>query len=137
MDRGAEYLIERRLVCRRRDGKVMDESFLKIGFPRFYDYDVLRGLSFLAGWSRARRRTVPRDAVAGAMSALAARFPDGNIRVEKPGLVAEDSRNPGADGAWSRGAASSFPLLESVRRAGQVSGALTRRWAEVRSVLGG
>jgi len=135
LDRGAEYLIERRLVRRRRDGKVMDESFLKIGFPRFYDYDVLRGLSFLAGWSRARRANVPRDAVADAMSALATRFPDGNIRVEKPGLAAEDSLNPGAGGAWARGAASGFPLLESMRRAGQISEVLTRRWAEVRAVL--
>ncbi len=135
LDRGAEYLIARRLACRLRDGKVMSVSFLKIGFPRFYDYDVLRGLSFLADWSRARRRLVPRDAVAGSLSALEARFPDGAIRVEKPGLLQEDSLNPGASGAWSRGEASSFPLLESCRRVGSVSEALTRRWAAVRSVF--
>jgi hypothetical protein len=137
LDRGAQYLIERRLVCRRRDGRVMDESFLKMGFPRFYDYDVLRGLGFLADWSRARRRLVPRDAVAGLLSALQARFPDGAIRVEKTGLPAsEDSLNPGAAGTWSRGAASRFPLLESASRVGRVSEELTRRWADVRSVLG-
>ncbi|MDE2511973.1 MAG: hypothetical protein KGL74_12695, partial [Elusimicrobia bacterium] len=77
LDRGADYLIERRLVCRRSDGRVMNAEFLKVGFPRYYDYDVLRGLSFLAAWSRARRREVPREAVSGAMSALVARFPDG------------------------------------------------------------
>jgi hypothetical protein len=135
LDRGAEYLIERRLVCRRRDGRVMDESFLQIGFPRFYDYDVLRGLSFLAGWSRVRRRLVPRDAVAGIMSALAARFPDGRVRVEKPGLASERSLREGPDGSWSGGEATSFPLLESARRTGQASEVLTRRWAEVRAEL--
>lgn len=136
LDRGAEYLIERRLACRRGDGRVMNEDFLKIGFPRFYDYDVLRGLSFLAAWSRARRRAVPRDAVAGAMSALAARFPDGKIRVEKAGLAAEKSLILGPDGAWSGGAATTFPLLDSARRVGAESAVLTRRWAEVRAAFG-
>jgi hypothetical protein len=136
LDRGAEYLIARRLVCRRRDGRVMDESFLKIGFPRFYDYDVLRGLAFLAAWSRARRKAVPREAVAGHLSALNARFPDGRVRVEKAGLAEEGSLNPGQGGVWARGSASSFPLLDSARRVGDVSEVLTRRWAEVRSILG-
>jgi len=135
LDRGAEYLIERRLACRRRDGKVMDASFLKIGFPRFYDYDVLRGLSFLAAWSRARRKTVPRAATADSLSALAARFPDGRVRVEKAGLIGEDSVLRGADGAWSRGPATSFPLLDSARRVGEESAVLSRRWAEVRSIF--
>jgi hypothetical protein len=136
LDRGAEYLIDRRLACRRSDGRVMSEDFLKIGFPRFYDYDVLRGLSFLAAWSRARRTEVPKDAVAGALSALSARFPDGKIRVEKPGLAAEGSWNPGEGGAWGNGPASTFPLLDSARRAGAESAVLTRRWAEVRSAFG-
>lgn len=136
VDRGAEYLIERRLVCRRSDGRPMDPDFLKIGFPRFYDYDVLRGLSFLADWARIRRRIVPREAVAPSLSALAARFADGVIRVEKAGLAAEGSLNPGEGGAWARGSASSFPLLESARRVGAPCDALTRRWAEVRSALG-
>ncbi|MFI5344758.1 MAG: hypothetical protein ACHQ51_00135 [Elusimicrobiota bacterium] len=135
LDRGAEYLIERRLACRRRDGRVMNEAFLKVGFPRFYDYDVLRGLSFLAAWSRARRTTVPPDAVAGVLSALAARFPDGTIRVEKSGLAAEGSLNPGEGGVWARGTASAFPLLESARRAGSDSAVLTKRWAEVRAAF--
>jgi len=136
VDRGARYLIDRRVCCRKSDGRVMNEDFLKVCFPRFYDYDVLRGLSFLAAWSRARRRFVPRDAVTGAMSALAARFPDGQVRVERPGLADEDSLNPAAGGAWERGPASTFPLLESARRVGRVCEPLTRRWAEVREVLG-
>ncbi|MFI5360415.1 MAG: hypothetical protein ACHQ49_00475 [Elusimicrobiota bacterium] len=135
LDRGAEYLISRRLARRLRDGRVMSESFLRIGFPRFYDYDVLRGLSFLAAWSRSRRKTVPREAVADSLSALSARFPDGRVRVEKAGLVAERGLNRSLDGKWSDGEATRFPLLDSARRVGEVSEVLTRRWAEVRSVL--
>jgi hypothetical protein len=132
LDRGAQYLIQRRLACRLRDGRVMNEAFLRIGFPRFYDYDVLRGLAFLADWSRALKRSVPREAVADSLDALQARFPDGRVRVEKAGLLAEDSLNPGPGGAWARGAATSFPLLDDARRVGQVSEVLTRRWADAR-----
>ena len=135
LDRGAQYLIERRLACRRSDGRVMNEDFLKIGFPRFYDYDVLRGLSFLAAWSRARRTTVPRDAVSGVLSALSARFPDGIIRVEKSGLASAGSLVRGDDGTWSGGTATVFPLLESSRRVGSESAVLTKRWVEVRAVF--
>jgi len=135
VDRGAAYLIERKLACRRRDGRPMDADFLKIGFPRFYDYDVLRGLSFLAAWSRLRRRAVPREAVAPTLSALSARFPDGVIRVEKAGLAAEGSLNPVEGEAWSRGSASVFPLLDAARRVGEPSEILTRRWAEARAAL--
>ena len=136
LDRGAQYLIDRSLVRRRGDGRPMNPDFLKIGFPRFYDYDVLRGLSFLADWARVRRRIVPRKSVASALSFLAERFPDGRIRVEKAGLAAEGSLNPGEGGAWTRGGASSFPLLASSRRVGAESEALSRRWAEARSILG-
>jgi hypothetical protein len=135
LDRGAQYLIDRRLVCRRSDGRPMSEEFLKIGFPRFYDYDVLRGLSFLAAWSRVRRRIVPKEAVAPSLSALSARFPDGRVRVEKAVLAGEDSLNRGEGGSWARGAASGFPLLDSARRVGAESEVLTRRWAEVRAVF--
>lgn len=136
LDNAAQYLIDRRLVCRRSDGAVMNPEFLKIGFPRFYDYDALRGLTALARWSVARRQTVPRDAISGILSAFKARFPDGKVRVEKSGLAAEGSHNPAADGTWGRGTASTFPLLTSARKTGVVSEVLTRRWDEAFAVLG-
>ena len=121
LDAGAAYLIERRLAYRKRDGAPMDASFLKLGFPRFYDYDVLRGAAFLADWALALGRDVPRAAIAETLDALTARFPDGTIRVEKPTL-------PGAG-------ESSFPLLDEFP-VGAVSERLTKRWAGVRLLLG-
>jgi hypothetical protein len=56
--------------------------------------------------------------------------------VEKSGLVAEKSLVLGADGKWSGGAATVFPLLESARRVGSESAVLTRRWSEVRAAFG-
>lgn len=136
VDRGAEYLLERRLAFRLRDGQLMDPSFLDIGFPRFYDYDVLRGLSFIAEWARLRRRRVQRRAVNWIIEALDERFPDGRIKIEKPGLITtENTLLVDKEGNWIRGKSSSFSLLDSVRKPGAVSEALTRSWAQTRKVL--
>lgn len=136
VDRGAEYLLERRLAFRLRDGQLMDPAFLEIGFPRFYDYDVLRGLAFIADWARLRRRRVQRRAVGWVIDSFDERFPDGRIKLEKPGLMAtENTLLRDKEGSWVRGEASTFPLLDSVRKTGALSEILTRSWAETRKVL--
>lgn len=136
VDRGAEYLLERRLAFRLRDGQLMDPGFLEIGFPRFYDYDILRGLSFIADWARLRKRRVQRRAVNWVFDAFDERFPGGIIKVEKPGLIAgENNLTPDQEGNWSRGKTTTFPLLDYVRKPGAVSEVLTRSWAETRKVL--
>lgn len=136
VDRGAEYLIERRLAFRLRDGQLMDPSFLDIGFPRFYDYDVLRGLAFIAEWARLRRRRVQRRSVNWVIEALDERFPDGRIKIEKPGLIEiEKTLLVDKEGNWIRGKSSSFSLLDAVRKSGAVSDVLTRSWGETRKVL--
>lgn len=135
LDRGAEYLMERRLAFRRRDGKPMDPSFLEVCFPRFYDYDVLRGLSFLVEWVIVRGGKVPDEAVAPAMKALAKRFPDGVIKVERPGLPAETTlRLEG--GAWRRvPETSTFPLLDHCRRPGTPIPVLSKAWSGARAAF--
>jgi hypothetical protein len=136
VDLGAEYLLERRLAFRRRDAQVMSPAFLDIGFPRFYDYDVLRGLAFIAEWARLRRRRVPRRTVGWVIDALDERFPDGRIKIEKPGLFASGNiLLPNAEGNWVSGPATSFPLFDSVRKPGTISEVLTHSWGETRKVL--
>jgi hypothetical protein len=136
VDRGAEYLLERRLAFRLRDGQLMDPKFLDIGFPRFYDYDILRGLAFIADWARLRRKLVPRRAVGWVIDALDERFPDGRVKIEKPGLYAtENTLRLDKTEKWIRGEAASFPLYDAVRKQGAISEILTRSWGETRKVL--
>jgi hypothetical protein len=136
VDAGAEYLLERRLAFRRRDGQLMDPKFLDIGFPRFYDYDVLRGLAFIAEWSRLRRKMVQRRAIGWIIDSLDERFPDGRVKIEKPGLFeTENTLALNKEGSWVRGPATSFPLFDSVRKVGTISEALTQNWAHTRKVL--
>lgn len=137
VDRGASYLLERRLVFRARDNQLMNPDFLQIGFPRFYDYDVLRGLSYITDWARVRRKRVQRAAVGWVFDSLEERFSDARVRVEKDLFIGgETSWNPDERGAWTRGPSKSFPLLDAVRRTGTISEALTRSWTEAVAVLG-
>ena len=42
--RGEAYLLERRLLRRKSTGDVIDQTWLRLSFPHWYFYDVLRGL---------------------------------------------------------------------------------------------
>jgi hypothetical protein len=138
VDRGAEYLLERRLAFRASDpGRVMAPEFLEIGFPRFYDYDFLRGIAFITDWARVRRRKVQRSAVGWVFEAMDGRFPDARVRLEKPGIIeTENTLALGEDGKWSRAPSTTFSLLDAVRKPGTISDVLSRSWAEVVAVLG-
>lgn len=132
LDRGAQYLMERRLAFRRGTDSPMDESFLAVAFPRFYDYDILRGLAFLTEWVLVRQGRVPEPSIASAMERLAARFPDGVVRVERPGLPLEKTLAR-AGGEWREGQdAAAFPLLEHCRRPGTAIPALSKAWSGAR-----
>jgi hypothetical protein len=45
--RGAEYLLERRLLRRRSTGDLIDPAFVELTFPHWWHYDVLRALDYL------------------------------------------------------------------------------------------
>ncbi len=49
ISRGQEYLLERSLLRRKRDGTLIDEGWLDVRFPYYWHYDVLRGLDYLRG----------------------------------------------------------------------------------------
>jgi hypothetical protein len=51
--RGEEYLLERGLLRRRSTGELVDERFLRFGWPSRWRYDVLRALDHLRDAGRA------------------------------------------------------------------------------------
>ncbi|MBI4575895.1 MAG: hypothetical protein HY722_06495 [Planctomycetes bacterium] len=140
LDRGARYLIERRLWrSLSRGGAVMDGSWALPCFPRLYHYDLLRGLAFLARWAAVRGAGLPRAAVSEALEVIARQA--GGHGDLAPGRRATDgvkTLRRGPDGAWRRGEpASTFPLLDLVSRVGVASPYLGRPWAEVRASIPG
>lgn len=137
LDRGADYLINHRLVRRASgDGGVIDPAWLEVAFPRFYDYDLLRGLRFLAAYSKARGREVPKAAVSESLSLLEACRSDGRIAARRVGCAGATNPVFGADGLRTaeRTPASGFPLLREAAHLG--TPLLSAHASAVRTELG-
>jgi len=47
LERGQEYLLERRMLRRLSSGELIDPAFTQFSFPTGYHYDALRGLDYL------------------------------------------------------------------------------------------
>jgi hypothetical protein len=104
-------------------------------FPRFYFYDVLRGLTALARWARATGEVVPGAAIRRAVAIMDAK-PPGELRVERREFAAHPTLVPTRDRSPSpRAPSTTFPLLDAVSVIGEPSGTLTREWAETRELL--
>ncbi len=125
LDEGARYLIEHRLVRSKKDGSVINKEWLKPFFPRFFEYDILRGLHYLVEWSKRRGNSLPVKIIRDGLDHL-------KDYIEKSGIVLGRHVND-KKGDW-RG--STFPLLKSVSRVGKVSPYLTKQLNVVLSAVG-
>lgn len=136
LDRGAALLLDRRVVFARREPtRVADEAWLRPLFPRFYEYDLLRGLAFLVRWSERRRLPLPWARVREVVAKVEGLVVEGKLA---PGRRIQDGPRTirrDASGAWVKGPAGLFPLLESVSAVGAASPWLTAEWREVREGL--
>ena len=140
VDRAAAFLVERRLMNgspSRHNAEERDAApaWLRPCFPRFYFYDVLRGMTALVRWAEQGGRSLPLDAVSGVAAHLVAAFPDGEIVLQRRSYAGTPTMAR-IDGAWVRGQpASTFPLLEATSALGRRCPVLTRQWSEARRGL--
>ncbi|NGZ75249.1 prenyltransferase/squalene oxidase repeat-containing protein [Saccharibacillus alkalitolerans] len=114
LDEGARYLIEHRLVCSKSSGEVINEDWLKPCFPRFFEYDLLRGLSFLTEWSQKLGRPLPEGFVEEALARIEPYTDGEKVRI---GRQVWDP-----DGEWG---GETFGLLEALPGIGEVSETLS------------
>jgi hypothetical protein len=131
LNRGADYLIKRKL-CRsiRKNMEVADSSWFLPVFPRFYDYDILRGISFLTSWSLAMKKPLPVESIEESLQAIANLLDEeGRLSPGRNTLAKNRTLYPDADSKWSfSGQAALFPLLKKVSVAGEPSYYLTKEW---------
>jgi hypothetical protein len=138
-DRAAGFLIDRRLVegSRSKHNAAERESaaaWPNLCFPRFYLYDVLRGLTALVRWTELGAKTLPLAAVEPAIEHLVTSYPDGVVSPRRHSWAGARTLAL-LDGAWGREPASTFPLLEVAGPLGEPNEPLTRRWTAVRKAL--
>ena len=141
VDRAARFMIDRALVrgshtvhnAAERGAAV---AWRSLAFPRFYFYDVLRGLAALVRWALVTEQPLPQPAVAEVVDALVERWPDGVVRVERQAHVGRMTIMPTSDRSpGPRVPTSTFPLLEATSLVGEPSEALTRQWSSARAGL--
>jgi hypothetical protein len=141
LERAAGFLIERRLMLgsptvHNAEERQAQAAWLAPCFPRFYFYDVLRGLAALARWAERSGQSIPLRAVAGAIDHLAAAFPDGVIRIQRQGVASCPTTRRQTDaGTWERQPTSRFPLLDATSAIGKPCAASTRQWSATRRML--
>jgi hypothetical protein len=135
LDRGADYLLRRRLLRSLSQGmKVIEEAWRVPAFPRFYEYDVLRGLRFLVRWAESRQKPLPLPAISETFESLSSWF-DGNQASPRQAVSSEKSTiRCNDEGEWGRGPAHLFPLLEEISSPAVAIDFLRAEWI---SVVGG
>lgn len=136
LDRGAKYLLDRRLFRSQSSGSVIDESWLKLCFPRFYYYDVLRGLSFILRWSLRLKRKLPANSIVEALKSIEDACPNGIVRTQRLSWAAHTTRFfDQSASAWGRRPAESFELLDEVGALNKDSYYLTNIWNDCKQML--
>jgi len=132
LEKGANYLLRQKLFRRVSTGEVIDKNWLEIRFPRFYEYDFLRGFYFLAKWRQHSGFSIPDELVDEVERLVSLQMVDEGIKLKRYNLFDKRSYNPGADGVWAWGDASEINLMRTVSFEGSICLPLTRKWTEVK-----
>jgi hypothetical protein len=132
LQRGAEYLLRQRLFRKISTGAVIDKDWLEIRFPRFYEYDFLRGFYFLAKWREKSGFKIPDELVDEVEELVSQQWTDQGLQLKRYNLFDKRSYNPAADGTWVWGAASEFDLMKAVSFEGSLCPALAKQWNEIK-----
>lgn len=139
--KGAEFLIGRKLsrgseTRHNAAERVSAEKWTRLCFPRFYLYDVLRGLHALLLWGEKTGESIPMDAIREVVTDLCRRFPDDKIRLERHSYDSAGTLLQTPTGEWIRGQkATFFPLLEKVSALGEISPFLSKQWNAAKTII--
>ncbi|MEZ0371804.1 MAG: hypothetical protein ACAI44_22120 [Candidatus Sericytochromatia bacterium] len=127
LGRGVDYLLAHHLY-QRRGGGIIEAAWLQPLFPRFYEYDILRGLSLVIRASLALRRPLAWPALAEAFQQLEDQLEAGRLQPQAWYLGEQKTLRPGPEG-WIRSQpVSLFPLLEQAIRPEIGREYITREW---------
>jgi hypothetical protein len=142
VERAGQFLIGRKVMlgsstAHNADERVSQVAWREPCFPRFYLYDVLRGLAALVRWAEVTERALPLAAVTGVVDHLAAAFPDGAVQRQRLSYAGVGTWLPApAMSGWKREPlAFRSPLLDATSAVGRPCPYLTRQWSATRHAL--
>jgi hypothetical protein len=142
LGRAARFLIERKLMLgsdtqHKAAERAAAPNWMQPCFPRFYFYDVLRGLNALVLWSEQTGANLPAESIRTVVDHLDRRYPDGTVRIERRAFASKKTFQRSSVGDWSEDMrpASGFPLLDAVSVVGEVSPYLSWQWQAIKRRL--
>lgn len=126
---GLDYLIDHQLI-RSRSGKLLEPLWQRPLFPRFYEYDLLRGLDLASALAQALQRPLPQTAIQDVVTALEA------DHAPQPWYLAELTTLRQTGETWQkRQPAGSFALLDRVSQPEIAAAFVTAQWQRVQARL--
>ncbi|MEK6624432.1 MAG: hypothetical protein AABY86_05670, partial [Bdellovibrionota bacterium] len=132
LDRGANYLLRQKLFRKVSSGEVIRQDWREIKFPRFYEYDFLRGFYFLAKWREQSGLPIPDELVEEVEILVEHQMTSEGLKLKRYNLFDKRSYNPGTNEFWAWGLASEFDLMKAVSFDGAPCSPLTKKWNEVK-----
>jgi hypothetical protein len=138
-DRAAAMVLGRELrhgSATRHNAEERDsaKAWSQLTFPRFYFYDVLRGLAAVTRYAVLHQRSLPLAAVAPAIEHLLTSAPDGVLRVGRRAWDGMTTWSP-ADAFSARHPVAIPPLVEHLGTVGVPSPQLANQWTRTRNDL--
>lgn len=143
LDLGALFLMKRKLMLgsdtkHNASERESAKNWGKLCFPRYYLYDVLRGLNALTSWAEKTGQSLPKAAIQEAVESIQKQFPTGEVRIGRHSYEGTGTILQNENGEWiRRQPASFFPLLSKVSEIGSVSPFLSKQWADCRGRIKG
>lgn len=143
LNRGAQFLMGRKLMLgsntkHNANEKKSAENWTKLCFPRFYLYDILRGLNALVMWSEKTSQVVPAESIRDVVSFLKNQFPNDDVKIGRQSYDGVGTILQNESGEWRRKQpATFFPLLIKASHFGDISPFLTEQWKQCLKVMSG
>ncbi len=133
IDRGMKYLLDRGLFRARSDNRVIDQTWLTPAFPRFYFFDIVRGLKLTTSYSLKLGRKIRADQIIEAFQTVDAGLGASGFVQERSNCAGAKTRMPSSKGQpFATGhTAGSFELLSLCDRVGEPNLWLTRQYVQV------
>lgn len=129
--KASDYIVSHKLFRKLTDQSIMDPNFIEIRFPRFYEYDFLRGFTFLYQYREKYGYTFP-DSITDEVEELVNKHLMDRIITLKGVPLYDKSYNPLPDGKWEKGDASYSDLLKLLMQTNHQSLVLTKAWEKMK-----
>ncbi len=128
LQKGANYMLKHGLY-KSTKGEIIDEAWLQASFPRFYDYDILRGFSFIVEWAFQTKSELPADIVADCLDRIEGTICQNGFIILGKNKISREGSLFYSDEKWTwKEQSESFTALDLFGQENDMSVPLTVKW---------